>query len=341
MLAPIEAWIDKELAANGTSDTSLFLNIFTTSPHYPYLKEPPANGAEEEEAGHGNKAGKDTDGGSGGATTHQRYEHSLDVMDAFLRDLHAAFESRGLLPHTLFVFVGDHGESLGERGDHQHGTTVWQEAIQVPLLLSGPGIWADGTGMTKEDAQRSSIGGLRSIMDIRPTVMGWLGMPNVVCEGATGTKTAKSQNQLQGQHLAQILSGIDLLHSDARVGGHASLVVFSLLGGAKLALLIDPLALANENLDTTHLLLHISAHKSQLVCLKAVYACGNVGWMERHYAPVGVRTDRYLNVFAVLAAGDSSGGAGIDVNIPPHLLPQKLKEKWTLYLEQWKRDSIY
>ena len=87
--------------------------------------------------------------------------------------------------------------------------------------------------------------------------------------------------------------------------------------------------------------MHVCGNVWVNVCGIWVYACGNVGWMERHYAPVGVRTDRYLNVFAVLAAGDSSGGAGIDVNIPPHLLPQKLKEKWTLYLEQWKRDSIY
>lgn len=54
----------------------------------------------------------------------------------------------GLREETLFAFLSDHGESWGERfqakGDvqgvyHMHGATLFDEIVEVPLILSAPG----------------------------------------------------------------------------------------------------------------------------------------------------------------------------------------------------------
>ncbi len=42
--------------------------------------------------------------------------------------------------HLLVVATSDHGESLGEHGENQHGFTLHRGVLQVPLLIAGPGI---------------------------------------------------------------------------------------------------------------------------------------------------------------------------------------------------------
>ncbi|MBA2641295.1 MAG: sulfatase [Actinobacteria bacterium] len=57
-------------------------------------------------------------------------------------------ESLALRESTVFAFLSDHGESWGERFTskedvkgvyHMHGATLYDEVIQVPLILSAPG----------------------------------------------------------------------------------------------------------------------------------------------------------------------------------------------------------
>jgi arylsulfatase A-like enzyme len=72
-------------------------------------------------------------------------ERQSEVLVAsFLQEL----ESTGLLEQTVFAFLSDHGESWGERvADktevkgvyHMHGATLFDEIVQVPLILSAPG----------------------------------------------------------------------------------------------------------------------------------------------------------------------------------------------------------
>jgi len=64
---------------------------------------------------------------------------------------------------TLIVVVGDHGESLGEHQEQQHGFFVYDAVSQVPLLVAGPGIEANRTISTQI-----------SITDVMPTMLGLL-----------------------------------------------------------------------------------------------------------------------------------------------------------------------
>jgi len=43
---------------------------------------------------------------------------------------------------TLVVVVGDHGESLGEHHEQQHGFFVYEATARIPLIIAGPGVSA-------------------------------------------------------------------------------------------------------------------------------------------------------------------------------------------------------
>ena len=72
-------------------------------------------------------------------------ERQSEVLVAsFLEEL----ESLGLRENTVFAFLSDHGESWGERFTakddvkgvyHMHGATLFDEIVEVPLILSAPG----------------------------------------------------------------------------------------------------------------------------------------------------------------------------------------------------------
>src|SRR5262249_46577494 len=44
------------------------------------------------------------------------------------------------LERTLVVVLGDHGESLGDHGEEQHGFFIYDVDVRIPLILAGPRI---------------------------------------------------------------------------------------------------------------------------------------------------------------------------------------------------------
>jgi N-sulfoglucosamine sulfohydrolase len=84
-------------------------------------------------------------------------------------------ESLGLRESTVFAFLSDHGESWGERFAakdevkgvyHMHGATLYDEIVQVPLILSAPGRLEPG--VVREQ--------VRSV-DLMPTLLELAGVP--------------------------------------------------------------------------------------------------------------------------------------------------------------------
>jgi arylsulfatase A-like enzyme/Flp pilus assembly protein TadD len=41
---------------------------------------------------------------------------------------------------SAVILVADHGEGLGDHGEEQHGTLLYQSTMRVPLVISGPGV---------------------------------------------------------------------------------------------------------------------------------------------------------------------------------------------------------
>lgn len=96
------------------------------------------------------------------------YLNAVSYMDGALGKLFAGLEEAGALERTLVIVTGDHGEGFGEHGRFQHDSVVYEEGLHIPMVVVGPGV--------KPGAH---IGGLRSLVDIEPTVLEWLGTPVV------------------------------------------------------------------------------------------------------------------------------------------------------------------
>lgn len=65
-------------------------------------------------------------------------EHSVKAFEDVLDDL----TKRDLLEETLVVFTSDHGEVLGEHGEHGHGAPACPELVYVPTVLIHPSLSA-------------------------------------------------------------------------------------------------------------------------------------------------------------------------------------------------------
>jgi arylsulfatase A-like enzyme len=98
--------------------------------------------------------------------------------------------------NTIVVYTSDHGEMLGAHGGmHQKWHNAYDEALRVPLLISGPGIPAGG----RVDHPTSHV-------DLLPTLLGLAG----VDIEATCASLARSHTEAQalvGRDLSSALRG--------------------------------------------------------------------------------------------------------------------------------------
>ncbi len=128
---------------NTTSTQPRFLWVHYYDPHYPYAPPEPYK--------------------SRYATT--PYLGEVAAMDEQLGRLIQAFERAASAP-TAIVIVADHGEGLGDHGEAQHGTLLYQSTIHVPLLLIGPRV-LPGVSGTPVSTRR-----------VYDTVLDWAGVPS-------------------------------------------------------------------------------------------------------------------------------------------------------------------
>jgi len=68
------------------------------------------------------------------------YDGAVRAADAVLGELLAALAARGLADEVAVVVTSDHGEHFGEHGlwGHVHG--LYEEVLQVPFVVAGPGV---------------------------------------------------------------------------------------------------------------------------------------------------------------------------------------------------------
>src|SRR5207245_10481057 len=63
------------------------------------------------------------------------YDAETASLDAHLRDLFRALEKRGVLDNAIVVVTADHGEEFDEHGFMEHGASLYEPAIRVPLIM--------------------------------------------------------------------------------------------------------------------------------------------------------------------------------------------------------------
>jgi len=95
------------------------------------------------------------------------YDGEIAFVDACIGRLVAALEHSGRLDRTIVAVVADHGESLGEHGEQEHGMFLYESVLRIPWLMRLPGrAHAGGT-----------IAGQARTIDVLPTIAALAGVP--------------------------------------------------------------------------------------------------------------------------------------------------------------------
>ena len=118
----------------------------------------------------------------------QPYEGEIAYADSQLGRLWAWLKQApdNLYDDTLIVFLSDHGESLGEHGEKEHGFFVYDSTVRVPLIVKPP-------RAAKLRAQRVAVA-VESVQ-VGPTVLEMAGVEDPI------------QKQFQAGSLLSLMNG--------------------------------------------------------------------------------------------------------------------------------------
>ncbi|WP_171607214.1 sulfatase-like hydrolase/transferase [Limnovirga soli] len=72
-------------------------------------------------------------------STVQAYYGEVSILDKNLGILLDALDSKNMWDSTVVVFVSDHGQHLGEHGGMWYKNSLFNESMQVPLIVCAPG----------------------------------------------------------------------------------------------------------------------------------------------------------------------------------------------------------
>jgi arylsulfatase A-like enzyme len=92
------------------------------------------------------------------------YDAQLAYVDRHLGRLFEGLREAGLDEGTLLVILADHGEEFWEHGNVEHGHTLYEELLHIPLILAGGGI------------DRAAVDTRISLVDLMPTVLDLVGI---------------------------------------------------------------------------------------------------------------------------------------------------------------------
>lgn len=112
-----------------------------------------------------------------------RYDAEIAYVDSLMGDLFAWLEWNDLEDDTVVVFIGDHGESLGQHEENTHGFFIYDATMRVPFILKTP---YRQLGGRRVEAQVRTI-------DLMPTLLELVGLP--------------TPEPVQGQSVAALAAG--------------------------------------------------------------------------------------------------------------------------------------
>ncbi len=171
--ADVIGWLDAR-----PQDRPFFLYVHTVDPHVPYLPpsdmlalydpdpyEGPVDFNRDRELLEHVKSGSQALNERDRVHLEALYDGEITYHDAHFGSIIEALERRGVADETIVIFTADHGEEFWDHGSVGHGHSVYEELINVPLIVHVPGV-TDG-GLRIED----SVG----LVDVLPTIYDALG----------------------------------------------------------------------------------------------------------------------------------------------------------------------
>ena len=212
---PAVEWLEKQ-----PEDSPIFMMMHTRTAHFPFVIDPPAEGedptgmrqllfdaGQAESKGRGEQAMPGMAGGtaqegiveivredplqtrvnalgdSAMDVWRETYAEGVTRMDADVEAVLEAIRKRGR--PTVVVLVADHGESLNDHGELLHGDAFFGGVINVPLIISVP-------GLRGASGERNAM---VSQTDVLPTILDLVG--------------AVSPSGVDGKSLVGLLKGSD------------------------------------------------------------------------------------------------------------------------------------
>ncbi|MFP4026811.1 MAG: sulfatase [Candidatus Brocadiia bacterium] len=118
------------------------------------------------------------------------YYAMIETIDRAVGRVVEAIEEAGELQNTIFVFVADHGELLGDYGLFRKGSYHFDCMMRTPCLLSAPGMLPQGR----------RVKGLIESIDLAPTLLSVAGV--------------ESHAGMQGKDMAPALRSGDTIGKD-------------------------------------------------------------------------------------------------------------------------------
>jgi arylsulfatase A-like enzyme len=97
------------------------------------------------------------------------YDGEIAFTDKAVGDLIKGLEDRGLRGNTLVVFLSDHGEEFFDHKGFEHGHTLYDELIRVPLIFSLPGTVPEKVRIAEQVRHLDVMPTVLDILGIRPT----------------------------------------------------------------------------------------------------------------------------------------------------------------------------
>ena len=95
-----------------------------------------------------------------------RYDSEVAYTDAVIGHVIKSIDRHGMATRTAIVLTSDHGEAFGEHGLMEHGFSLYEEEIRVPLMLRIPGV-----APRRIEVPRSAI-------DLAPTMVQFCALPS-------------------------------------------------------------------------------------------------------------------------------------------------------------------
>jgi len=97
-----------------------------------------------------------------------RYDAGIREMDTYLAALRDALEADGMWQGALVIVTADHGEALYEHGVWDHGQSLDDTELHVPLIVRWPGVVPAGLRV------RATV----QLIDVMPTILDLLHIRN-------------------------------------------------------------------------------------------------------------------------------------------------------------------
>jgi arylsulfatase A-like enzyme len=151
-------WMEKN------KHTRFFLFLHYMDPHDPYF-EHPYNGY-----GHARASDQNPDPSMAPEFSHL-YDGEVRYLDEHLGQLFDWLKAEGLYEETLIVLTADHGEEFQEHGGWWHGQTLYQEQINVPLIVKYPVSLGEGSSQASTVSPSLVVDDLVRSLDIAPTIL--------------------------------------------------------------------------------------------------------------------------------------------------------------------------